>query len=491
MIYIFVSMCIDMGLRAIKLAYYQIIAPIPILTRIIPGQKKIFDNWLKGAISTFIEVFIVLGAVSLGLLLINEASNILGSFANIWGSEPPFFVKAFAYVFIIIGVLLFIKQAPKLFFDMFGLKPGSFKLGIADKLKEAPIAGRVAGAVTGGIGAGYTSLLNGQGFVQGAKYGISQGWKSKGNQFNSQRKNIYNKEYGLKGSPSLFHSGQQLPERWSDNVRKATERGYKNNLKSYLDMREKRPNFQEKYNETWNELLEQHKKNRRAYQNEYDKVKKYYSDEENRIITNRDSALARYDSAQTELSIVLKRQTNEKKAFEIDKQSKMSEIEKKINSPETSHDDIIRLSNKLRQIENTRYSNPELEQKIAALRSVKAPDLDQYENMLHENKYRMENDAELDKFKELINKEDKLITDPKELEKEVRPLAQSRFAEEHPTYKNYLDRYNQLETKARVGKYINTEQGQIDIAVREAAERRVGGGAPPPPPKNNGGDNKG
>lgn len=493
MIYLFVSLSIDMGLRAVKLAYYQVIAPIPILTRIIPGQKKIFDNWLKGVTSTFLEVFIILAAISLGLLLITQASNILTSFADIWGNEPPFAIKAFAYVFIIIGILLFIKQAPKLVFDMFGLKPGSFKLGIADKLKEAPIAGRVAGAVTGAVGAGWSAALNGrEGFFQGIKYGASQGWKQGGNQFDSQRKNIYNKTYGLKGTPSLLHKGQVLPERWSDNVKKATERGYKDNLKSYLDMREKRDNFKVKYNATYAELLDQHKKNRNAYQVEYDKVQKYYDDEELRIVTNRDNALARYDSAQTELSKVLKQQAKERQTFELNKQKQMSDIESKIDAPGTSHDDIVRLSNKLRQIENTRYSNPELEQKIASFRSVKAPDLDQYDNMLHENRYRMENDAELDKYKELIAKEDKIINDPNELANEVKPIAQSRFAEEHPTYKNYLDRYNELETKAKVGKYINTEQGQIDIAIREAAERRVGGGAPPSgAPKGDSGAKKG
>ena len=46
-VYVLASLCLDMALRAVKLSYLQVIAPLPILTIIIPGQKKVFSNWLK------------------------------------------------------------------------------------------------------------------------------------------------------------------------------------------------------------------------------------------------------------------------------------------------------------------------------------------------------------------------------------------------------------------------------------------------------------
>ena len=154
MVYVFVSFCIDMGVRVIKLAYYQIIAPIPILTLIIPGQKKIFDNWKSGSISTFVEVFIRLAVVMLGMVLVQSLPDFTAT--GFWSAamiNPSPAVSAFARIFIIIGILMFIKQAPKLISDMFGIKSGSFKLGIGDKLREGGVfaAAGALGAVGGAV----------------------------------------------------------------------------------------------------------------------------------------------------------------------------------------------------------------------------------------------------------------------------------------------------------------------------------------------------
>ena len=58
LVYVLVSFCIDLGIRVFKLAFYQIIAPIPILMYIIPEKKSVFDNWLKATMATYLEVFI-------------------------------------------------------------------------------------------------------------------------------------------------------------------------------------------------------------------------------------------------------------------------------------------------------------------------------------------------------------------------------------------------------------------------------------------------
>ena len=153
MVYVFVSFCIDLGVRVVKLAYYQLIAPIPILTLLIPSQKKIFDNWKNGVLSTFVSVFVRLAIVVLGVYLIESipAVSTWPSYLTINASGS---VLALARVFVILGILMFMKQAPKLISDMFGLKEGSFKLGIGDKLRDAGafgIAG-AAGAFVGAVG---------------------------------------------------------------------------------------------------------------------------------------------------------------------------------------------------------------------------------------------------------------------------------------------------------------------------------------------------
>ena len=72
MAYVMLNFCFDMALRVVKLAFYQIIAPIPVICRIIPGGKlkDVFSKWLKQVISLFVEVFVRIGALSFGVFLI-------------------------------------------------------------------------------------------------------------------------------------------------------------------------------------------------------------------------------------------------------------------------------------------------------------------------------------------------------------------------------------------------------------------------------------
>ena len=72
LIYVLISFCIDLGIRVAKLAFYQIIAPIPILMFIIPEKKSVFDNWIKATIATYMEVFIRL-FVMFGVVFLAQA----------------------------------------------------------------------------------------------------------------------------------------------------------------------------------------------------------------------------------------------------------------------------------------------------------------------------------------------------------------------------------------------------------------------------------
>ncbi len=56
--YVLVSFSLDLGVRVVKLAFYQILAPIPIIMRIIPEKKSVFDNWVKGSLATYLEVYV-------------------------------------------------------------------------------------------------------------------------------------------------------------------------------------------------------------------------------------------------------------------------------------------------------------------------------------------------------------------------------------------------------------------------------------------------
>ena len=153
MLYIMLSFCIDLGVRAAKLAFYQLVAPIPILSRIVPGKKDVYDKWFKATITTFLEVFIKLTIISFSVYLISLVPSIIG---NIFSNESTGStgVKTFGLVFLILGILMFAKQAPKLIGDLFGFDGSKMGLGIRKKLSEGlpDFAKGGAGAIGAGIG---------------------------------------------------------------------------------------------------------------------------------------------------------------------------------------------------------------------------------------------------------------------------------------------------------------------------------------------------
>ncbi len=240
LVYVLANFCIDMAVRSVKLGYFQIIAPIPILTIMIPGQKKIFDNWLKSTISTFVDVFLRIFIIFFGVLLINtlpSTGNWSGSAFDISTGHP-----GWARALIIVGILIFMKQAPKLIADIFGISSGSFKLGIKDKLGEMALVGdktkeilsRAQGAATGALGAGWTSKVNGGSFRKGMKYGIASGWSDGArnpNQFNAQRQNIYKNGMGYKGKVGWF-GGQNRMDKWMDDTKNKYSDDYKDRILS-------------------------------------------------------------------------------------------------------------------------------------------------------------------------------------------------------------------------------------------------------------------
>jgi len=102
------SMCLDLAIRTIKLAFLQIISPIPIIAYIDPGSKKIFTNWVTESITTYIDLFIRIFLISFLIFFVGLLKDVnLGS---------PLLTIA-----LIIGVLLFVQRTPKLINDMLGI----------------------------------------------------------------------------------------------------------------------------------------------------------------------------------------------------------------------------------------------------------------------------------------------------------------------------------------------------------------------------------
>lgn len=151
--YVAFSFCFDMALRMVKLAYYQIIAPIPIFMRIMPNSNMsgTFNTWTKKTLSCYFEVFVRVLVFYFAIYLVNSMmdSSLMANITDMAG----WFMSLLAKAFIIMGIVMFMKQAPKLISEITGIDSGSMKLGVKDKLKEGGFF--AAGAA---VGAGATAL---------------------------------------------------------------------------------------------------------------------------------------------------------------------------------------------------------------------------------------------------------------------------------------------------------------------------------------------
>lgn len=171
---IILGFTIDVAVRAIKLAILRLIAPIPIISYITPGAEKdgAFGNWVKTLTSTYLDLFIRLAVIYFGIYLIVIISQ---GGIDLWQSTTNVFTSALATLFIIIGILIFIKQAPKFFKDMLGLKGTPLSnVGLSGVLGGA--AALIGGAGLAGAGAAMINNLEAgaEAAAQGKSTGL--GW---------------------------------------------------------------------------------------------------------------------------------------------------------------------------------------------------------------------------------------------------------------------------------------------------------------------------
>ena len=172
--YVLLNYCFDAAKRAVKLAYLQLIAPLPILTIIIPGQKKIFQNWLKKTISCFTEIFVRIFVIVIVAFIAENLPNLVFDMSSMFNdgygcvTEIGLVTALLVKALLILGLFAFAKEAPKLVSDITGIDSKGFKLGIKDKLSEAGAFQAMAGL--GGLGAATVNGAVGAGRVLGDSF---------------------------------------------------------------------------------------------------------------------------------------------------------------------------------------------------------------------------------------------------------------------------------------------------------------------------------
>ena len=158
----FITYSIDIGTRAVKLGFLQLIAPAPVILRIFPQTRKTFEMWFGELKKTYIEIFIRLAVIFFVVRLIQIVPDLIGAiFSSTSDVVDNVLLQCIAVVILILGLLKFAQEAPELIKNMFNnggnlldglnLKPGVRKHIEDNKLGMKGIS-MGAGAVSGMIG---------------------------------------------------------------------------------------------------------------------------------------------------------------------------------------------------------------------------------------------------------------------------------------------------------------------------------------------------
>lgn len=162
LVYVLLVFCIDISIRAVKLGFLQLIAPVPIVSLLDPREKGsgMFNKWVKTVISTFMGLFIRLIAIYFAIAVVILITAGGAEFYRISDNTPM--DNIFVRVFIIFGALLFAKELPKLLEDLVGVKFDGGSMNLKKRLQSAPGLGAAKAAAFGAgglVGAGVGSAI--------------------------------------------------------------------------------------------------------------------------------------------------------------------------------------------------------------------------------------------------------------------------------------------------------------------------------------------
>ena len=190
-ILLLITFCMDVAVRSLKLAFFQLIAPIPILSYVDPksGKDGLFKKWYEMCFKTFLSLFIRLLALYFAVYIISKVGD-MQLVDIVDGSYKSGFLL---YVFVIIGALMFAKQLPEILKGL-GIKldgDGKFTLNPLRKMEKEALGGGIlkkpndalakfgkgvlkspfTGASLGArkLMAGVDSAVHGKGFINGTK----------------------------------------------------------------------------------------------------------------------------------------------------------------------------------------------------------------------------------------------------------------------------------------------------------------------------------
>lgn len=168
---VLLSMGIDVATRTIKLGIIQILAPIPISSYI--NSDKNFKAWYEIAFKVYADLFIRFIVIYFIIYIINELATGGVSINSDGNNIITITSDPFLYIYIIVALLLFAKQAPKFICDILGIESG----GMSD---IGSMFTRAAGLATAGLGMGTAGTANVANKVKSGFGNVKEQWKKDG-----------------------------------------------------------------------------------------------------------------------------------------------------------------------------------------------------------------------------------------------------------------------------------------------------------------------
>lgn len=435
LVYILLSFTLDLGVRVIKLAFYQLIAPIPIIMRALPSKKDSFNKWLKKTISTYADVFVRVGFMYMSVYFISRiiANNDLAKYLQ---SGPT---GLLVLCVIIMGIFTFAKQISKEISDILGVN-SDIKFNIRDKLKASgPLgnlvndaAGRTLGTVTGAAGGAWTSFANGQNFVHGAFYGGISGWNKKGFQFNKQRQELYEK-FGGKGKAGWF-GGRGFLNRIAADTQDHAIDDYKDTVLPF-----KIRTFEEK--DYFQQLFKNQIKKRRL---------------------EVETEIGLHDK---EITVIKEQEKKAKSSWEANRNEVVNELKQKLDVAKNSNEREI-LLRRIAELENQEFDSSEYKSRIQSVNN----EANKLRELLDENAPKVKDDITGNMYTQI--------------ELDALGEARKEARDKHVSYAADLGARERRVVEKEAKKRANSVEGQTWVNIQDQANKRGGpppiGGAPAP-----------
>lgn len=149
--YVLLIMCMDIALRSVKLAFYEMIAPVPILSNLgfKDGKDSMLNKWFHEVLKTYADLFTRVAGLQISIFAIQELVN-----NGLAKNDSNIFVT----LFLIIGALMFAKKLPDILKGMGINFEGGGSFNIKKKLSEGiPTGAKRLGAAGLGLLGGFAA----------------------------------------------------------------------------------------------------------------------------------------------------------------------------------------------------------------------------------------------------------------------------------------------------------------------------------------------